>query len=122
MRGLITWVGSIVLLICVLFGGAFVVAGIILGVLATAGFAILMWRMPGFFRRLVHRYPLIADILFTAGAYSAFPNGLIGFIGAAATAVLVSMFIELDMRIYKLPESPKKGKFGRLREVARGSA
>jgi hypothetical protein len=121
MRKAITWVGAVVLLICVGFGGAFVIAGIILGLLATTGFAILMWRMPGFFRRLVHRFPLVADILFTSAAYAAFPGGLIGFIGAAATAVLVSMFIEVDMRIYKLPESPRRGKFGRLRQVARGS-
>lgn len=120
MRSLVTWVGSAILTICVLLGGAYVMSGVLIGLLTAGGFYILMVRGPKWFRKLVHRWPLPVDLLFTAIAYSAFPAGLIGFIGAAATAVFISLFIEMDRLVLKA-QGNQKTRIHELREIHRAA-
>lgn len=118
MRNSVTLIGSFALAIAVIIGTAHIISGVVLGILATAGFYILLIKGPGAIRRLVHQFPLLADLGFTFLAYGMFPRGLIGFIAAASTAVLVSLIIEVDKRVYVAEEKPK-GRFAKLRGIAR---
>ena len=92
-------IGSIVLAICAFVGGYYVISGIVVGLITTGGFLILLYKSPQWIQRLVWKYSLLVDLAFTALAYPFFPKGLIGFIGAGASCILISIAISLHQAL-----------------------
>lgn len=92
------------------FGSAIIVTGVVAGILLSAAFGILLWKVRSCEHPLVKRayaamiaHPLLSDIGFTAIAFVISPVGVTGWISASVCGLMVSMWLLLDGHLSQEP-------------------
>ena len=96
--------GVAVLLFLVLIAGGVVMNGILLGILTTVGFVFLALKNKTI-RWFARRFPFLADIIGSVGAFFMFPQGVTAFVGAATVGILMTVLIALDIELAKLKKA-----------------